>query len=130
MEHSVSSDVYITPSTEHTSLDPDELDIATVPESSAAAVYKGAKLTYVEVALLLVQYALWYSLYVNFVDKWAFTGFITLMVEVQFFNYLKLDDDQVVVFDVLIKKEAKHSDMIDILKQMVGYLGESYPHEK
>ena len=31
---------------------------------------------------------------------------------------------------VLMKNEAKHSDMIDILKQMVGYLGESYPHEK
>ena len=37
---------------------------------------------------------------------------------------------EVVVLDVLMKNEAKHSDMIDILKQMVGYLGDDYPHEK
>ena len=37
---------------------------------------------------------------------------------------------EVVVLDVLMKNEAKHSDMIDILKHIVGYLGDNYPHEK
>ena len=37
---------------------------------------------------------------------------------------------EVVVLDVLMKNEAKHSNMIDILKQMVGYLGDNYPHQK
>ena len=29
-----------------------------------------------------------------------------------------------------MKNEAKHSDMINILKQMVGYLGDNYLHQK
>ena len=37
---------------------------------------------------------------------------------------------EVVVLDVLMKNEAKYSDVIDILKQMVDYLGDDYPHEK
>lgn len=68
LEDSISSDVYETPGSEHNSSDSDELaaedDIATVSESSAA-VYEGAKRTYVEVALLLVQYSLRYSLHTN-----------------------------------------------------------------
>lgn len=37
---------------------------------------------------------------------------------------------EVVVLDVLMKNEAKHSDMIDILKHMVSYLGDNYRYEK
>ena len=37
---------------------------------------------------------------------------------------------EVVVLDVLMKNEAKHSDMIDILKTVVSYLGDDYSHEK
>ena len=37
---------------------------------------------------------------------------------------------EVVVLDVLMKNEAKHSDMIDIMKSMQGYLGANYPVEK
>ena len=37
---------------------------------------------------------------------------------------------EVIVLDVLMKNEAKHSDMIDIMKCMQGYLGENYPDEK
>ena len=37
---------------------------------------------------------------------------------------------EAIVFDVLLKNEAKHSDMIDILQCMQGYLGEHYPDER
>jgi hypothetical protein len=37
---------------------------------------------------------------------------------------------EVIVLDVLMKNEAKHSDMIDIMKCMQGYLGENYPDER
>ena len=36
---------------------------------------------------------------------------------------------EVIVLDVLMKNEAKHGDMIDIMKCMQGYLGENYPDE-
>ena len=37
---------------------------------------------------------------------------------------------EVIVLDVLIKSEAKHGDMIDIIKCRQGYLGENYPYER
>ena len=37
---------------------------------------------------------------------------------------------EVVVVDVLMKNETKHSDMIDILSKMQEYLGEDYPSDK
>ena len=36
---------------------------------------------------------------------------------------------EVVVVDVLMKNESKHSDMIDILSQMHEYLGQNYPSD-
>lgn len=36
---------------------------------------------------------------------------------------------EVVVLNVLMKNETKHSDMIDIMSTMQGYLGKEYPHE-
>ena len=32
-----------------------------------------------------------------------------------------------VVLDVLAKNEAKHSDMLDIMKTLQGYLGDDFP---
>ena len=37
---------------------------------------------------------------------------------------------EVVVLDVLMKNEAKHSDMIDIMHQMHEYLGQNYPSDR
>jgi len=37
---------------------------------------------------------------------------------------------EVVVLDVLMKNEAKSSDMIDIMKKMQQYLGEGYPKDR
>ena len=37
---------------------------------------------------------------------------------------------EVVVVDVLMKNEASHSDMIDILSKMHGYLGQNYPGDR
>ncbi len=34
---------------------------------------------------------------------------------------------EVVVLDVLMKNEARHSDMIDIMQSLQGYLGDGYP---
>ena len=34
------------------------------------------------------------------------------------------------MLDILMKNEAKHADMINILKEVVSYLGDGYPHEK
>ena len=36
---------------------------------------------------------------------------------------------EVVVLDVLMKNEAKHSDMLDIMLKMQEYLGKNYPPE-
>ena len=36
---------------------------------------------------------------------------------------------EVVVVDVLMKNETKHSDMIDIMSQMQDYLGQDYPSD-
>ena len=36
---------------------------------------------------------------------------------------------EVVVLDVLMKNEAKHSDMLDIMLKMQDYLGKNYPSE-
>ena len=35
----------------------------------------------------------------------------------------------VVVLDILMKNEAKHGDMLDIMKTLHGYLGEDYPDQ-
>ena len=35
----------------------------------------------------------------------------------------------VVVLDVLMKNEAKHSDMLDIMLQIQKYVGQNYPPE-
>ena len=35
----------------------------------------------------------------------------------------------VVVLDILMKNEAKHRDMLDIMKTLQGYLGEDYPDQ-
>ena len=37
---------------------------------------------------------------------------------------------EVVVVDVLMKNEASHSDMTDILSEMHGYLGQNYPGDR
>ena len=37
---------------------------------------------------------------------------------------------EVVVVDVLMKNEAKHSDMIDIMTAMHTYLGQDYPSDR
>ena len=37
---------------------------------------------------------------------------------------------EVVVLDVLMKNEAKHGDMLDIMMTMQGYLGKDYPPER
>ena len=37
---------------------------------------------------------------------------------------------EVAVLDVLLKNEACHSDMVDIMKTMQGYLGSDYPSDK
>lgn len=47
----------------------------------------------------------------------------------QYSSEMALRSD-VVVVDVLMKNEAKHSDMIDIMNQMQDYLGSSYPNDR
>ena len=37
---------------------------------------------------------------------------------------------EVIVVDVLMKNEAKHSDMIDIMSRMQEYLGKNYPSDR
>ena len=37
---------------------------------------------------------------------------------------------EVVVLDVVIKNEAKHSDMNDIMQTLKGYLPQNYPHDR
>ena len=37
---------------------------------------------------------------------------------------------EIAVLDVLSKNEATHSDMLDIMKTLQGYLGEEFPHDK
>ena len=37
---------------------------------------------------------------------------------------------EVVVLDVMMKNEAKHSDMLDIMMRMQEYLGKDYPSER
>ena len=37
---------------------------------------------------------------------------------------------EVAVLDVLMKNEAKHKDMLDIMSKYQGYLGESYPEDR
>ena len=48
--------------------------------------------------------------------------------EPDYYNYTK--KSEVVVLDVLMKNEAKSSDMIDIMKKMQEYLGEGYPKDR
>ena len=40
------------------------------------------------------------------------------------------EKSEVVVLDVLMKNEMKHEDMLDIMRAMQDYLGESYPQER
>ena len=47
----------------------------------------------------------------------------------QYSSEMALRSD-VVVVDVLMKNEAKHSDMIDIMNQMQDYLGSGYPNDR
>ena len=47
----------------------------------------------------------------------------------QYSNEMALRSD-VVVLDVLMKNEAKHSNMIDIMNHMQNYLGSEYPSDR
>ena len=40
------------------------------------------------------------------------------------------EKSEVIVLDVLMKNETKHEDMLDIMRAMQDYLGESYPQER
>ena len=40
------------------------------------------------------------------------------------------EKSQVEVLDMLLKNEAKHSDVLDIMKVQLGYLESSYPGDK
>ena len=40
------------------------------------------------------------------------------------------EKSEYVVLDVLMKNEAKNTDMLDIMKTMQGYLGEGFPYDK
>lgn len=43
------------------------------------------------------------------------------------FTHQMSQKSEVAVMDVLMKNEARHSDMVDIMRTMQGYLGDEYP---
>lgn len=45
------------------------------------------------------------------------------------FTHEMSQKSEVAVVDVLMKNEARHSDMVDIMRTMQGYLGDQYPAE-
>ena len=72
------------------------------------------------VSRILTEYIPTFTFLTNVVPKHILHQYSNKMAE----------KSEVVVLDVLMKNETKHEDMLDIMRAMQDYLGESYPQER